>query len=101
MPLHCGLEVLTYAVIHETFGTLWAECLKSVIVEGDGETLLAVSAYEQLNDPSFLRLYRIASLNSQITKRPNHKKTDNICLNRRNWWIPCKNYGYCSDYCHL
>ena len=53
-----------YNAFHKTFGTLWAERFTSVIVEGDGEASLAVCAYVDLNDPSFLRLCRMASLNS-------------------------------------
>lgn len=38
-----------YNAFHKTFGTLWAERFTSVIVEGDGEALLAVCAYVDLN----------------------------------------------------
>ncbi len=38
-----------YNVFHKTFGTLWAERFTSVIVEGEGEALLATCAYVDLN----------------------------------------------------
>ncbi len=38
-----------YNAFHETFGTLWAERFTSVIVEGEGEALLATCAYVDLN----------------------------------------------------
>lgn len=38
-----------YNATHKTFGTLWAERFTSVIVEGDGNALLATCAYVDLN----------------------------------------------------
>ncbi len=38
-----------YNAFHKTFGTLWAERFTSVIVEGEGEALLATCAYVDLN----------------------------------------------------
>ena len=38
-----------YNAHHKTFGTLWAERFTSVIVEGNGEALLATCAYVDLN----------------------------------------------------
>lgn len=50
-----------FNAFHKIFGTLWAERCTSVIVEGGGEALLAMCAYLNLNDPSFLRLCDMAS----------------------------------------
>jgi putative transposase len=38
-----------FNAVHETFGTLWAERFTSVIIEGEGEALLATCAYVDLN----------------------------------------------------
>jgi REP element-mobilizing transposase RayT len=38
-----------FNAFHKTFGTLWAERFTSVIVEGDGDALLATCAYVDLN----------------------------------------------------
>ena len=38
-----------FNAFHKTFGTLWAERFTSVIVEGEGEALLATCAYVDLN----------------------------------------------------
>ena len=38
-----------YNAFHKTFGTLWAERFTSVIVEGEGEALLATCTYVDLN----------------------------------------------------
>jgi hypothetical protein len=38
-----------FNAFHKTFGTLWAERFTSVIVEGEGEALLAPCAYVDLN----------------------------------------------------
>ncbi len=38
-----------YNAFYKTFGTLWAERFTSVIVEGEGEALLATCAYVDLN----------------------------------------------------
>ena len=72
-----------YNAFHKTFGTLWAERFTSLIVEGDGEALLSVCAYVDLN-PVRAKLvedpkdYRFSGYESHLDRDESHLDRENV-----------------------